>query len=227
MYKVKCVLLEFYNDETKHPCHFNYKVGDVIYYDGDNFTGRICPSLLPAMMPIVHGVYLLGHKFTESVAYRYRGADERDSDMEKYDGVGFRPVGPLEDPATVGRKPGKYAANSPDGRSRGHHFFCGDQRTLAHFSCVPDDLSDSVYSQPFYRRAISILEKIEAEPGIKTDEILDRFTDFEKNDIAPRLTPVFVGVLLGALEDMDYIETVNGKVTATGREPPSRPKLGV
>jgi len=216
-------MIGFYNDETVHPCHFNYKVGDEIYYDGDSFTGRICPSMMSSMVPVVYGMYLLGHKYTESVAYRYRGADVRDPEWEKYDGSGFRPVGPLEDPATVGRKPGKYAANSPEGRSRGHHFFCSDQRTLAHFSCVPYDLSDSPYSQPFYRRAIAILEKIEAEPGIDTSEILDRFTEFQKNEIAPRLTPVFVGVLLDALADMDYIEISDGKACATGKEPPSRP----
>ena len=226
MYKVKCTMIGFVQDETAHPCHFNYKIGDEIYYDGDSFTGRICPGLIAGMMPVVYSMYQLGHKYSETVAFRYRGADERDPESEKYDGAGFRPVGPIEDPATVGRKPGKYHANSPTGRSRGHHFFCSDQRTLAHFCCIPVDLSDSMYSQPFYRRAIAILEKIEAEPGLKTSDILDRFSEFQKNEIAPRLTPVFTGVLLEALEDMDYIEINDGKAFATGKEPPSRPDLG-
>jgi len=214
MFKVKCTLTEFILDENAHACHFNYKVGDEIYYDGVNFTGRICPGLLASMTPIVHGVYMLGHKFTETIPYRYRGADERAPEMNIYDGGGgYRPkegAGLLEE-------------TSASGRSRGHHFACADTRILAHFSCEPVDLSDSEYSQPFYRRAIAILEKIEAEPGIDTDEILSRFNDFQINGIMPRLTPVFVGVLLDALDDMGYIMRKDGRATATGKEPPSRP----
>jgi len=215
MFLVKCTLTEFILDENKHPCHFNYKIGDEIYYDGVHFTGRICPSLLPAMMPVVHATFLMGHKFTESITFRYRGADERDPSMEAYDGVGFRPV---EGSRVLGNQ-------SPRGRARGGHFTCGDTRTLAHFSCEPVDLSDSEYAQPFYRRSIAILEKIEAEPGIMTAEILDRFTEFQKNGISPRLTPVFIGILLDALEDMEYITIEDEKAYATGKEPPSRPQI--
>jgi hypothetical protein len=64
------------------------------------------------------------------------------------------------------------------------------------------DLSDSEYAMPFYRREISILEKIEAEPGIKTTEILNRFTEFERDEIGPPLTPVLLEVMLDALSDM-------------------------
>lgn len=216
MYKVKCKLTEFVCDESKHPCHFNYKVGDEIYYDGDAFTGRICPGLIASMMPIVHGVFTLGHKYTENIAYRYRGSDVRDQDMQKYDGIGFRPI----------EGKGLLSGNlSPEGRSRGHHFLCADTRTLAHFSCEPVDLSDSEYAQPFYRRAISILEKIESEPGIAASEILGRFTGFQRDSISPRLTPVLTGVLLEALEDMCYISIKDGKAYATGKEPPSRPTI--
>ncbi len=221
MYKVKCTLVCFERDENEHPCHFNYKVGDTIYYDGERFEGRVCPGLIPSMMPIVHSTYLLGHKSTETIAYRYRGADTRDPEMEKYDGSGFRPIEPDGKVSKVNK------INPKNGRARGQHFICGDQRTLAHFSCEPCDLSDSTYAQPFYRREIAILEKIEAEPGIKKADILGRFTDFELNGIAPRLTPVLFEVLMEALEDMGYIDIDDeGKVTATGKEPPSRPKIG-
>jgi len=221
MYKVKCKLVEFLGDESKHPCHFNYKIGDEIYYDGVSFTGRVCPGVLASMMPVVHGVFLLGHKFTETVAFRYRGADIRDPEMAEYDGVGFRAI----DPVDTSKSPGHSKLprhTSPSGRSRGHHFACADTRILAHFSCEPCDLSDSEYAMPFYRREIAILEKIEANPGIKTCEILDSFTDFQKNEISPRLTPVLLSVLLEALEDMGYIRIEDGKAFASGKEPPSR-----
>jgi len=221
MYKVKCVLKEFVGDESEYPCHFDYKIGDEIWYDGDSFTGRICPGLLPAMMPIIIGVFTLGHKYTETIAFRYRGADEKAPEMVEYDGAGYRPIERSGPPA----RGSSARIVSPKGRSRGHHFGCTDLRTLAHFSCEPVDLSDGHYAQPFYRRAISILEKIESEPGISTAEIADRFTDFQKNEISPRLTPIFIEVLLEALEDMGYIEVTDGKATATGREPPSRPVI--
>jgi uncharacterized repeat protein (TIGR04076 family) len=223
MFKVKCTLVEFVCDEKAFPCHFNYKIGDEIYYDGERFTGRVCPGLVIQMMPVVHGIFLVGHKYTENIMYRYRGHDTRDPSMAKYDGQGFRPLKTTGAEYAVGRH---TSTDSKSGKARGGHFLCGDNRTLAHFSCEAVDLSDSDYAQPFYRRAIAILEKIEAEPGIKVDQILDRFTDFEKYEIAPPLTPIFLQVMLEALSDMKYIDIRNGAAFAMGREPPSRPKVG-
>ena len=225
MYKVKCKLVEFLGDENKHPCHFGYKIGDEIYYDGVSFTGKICHGIMASMMPVVYGVFLLGHKYTENLVFRYRGADIRDPEMAEYDGAGFRPVDISADQEAAAKKDPRPVMRSPAGRSRGHHFACADTRILAHFTCEPIDLCDSEYAQPFYRRELAVLEKIEAEPGIGTSEILDRFSEFQKNSISPRLTPVLIGVLLEALEDMSYIEIKDGKAYATGREPPSRPKL--
>ena len=225
MYKVKCKLVTFAGHEEKYPCHFGYKIGDEFYYDGDEFKGRICPGLLASMMPIIHGTFLLGYKFNENIMYRYRGLDVKDPDMAKYDGHGYRPVD--EVPSGV---PEKLKFISPytgqNKKSKTGHFTCGDTRILAVFSCEAVDLSDSHYAQPFYRRAISILEKIEAEPGLKYDEILDRFTEFQRDKISPRLTPLLLQVLMEALVDMKYVEIRNGRCYATGREPPSRPKIG-
>ena len=222
MYKVKCKLVKFEGDEQLFPCHFNYKIGDEIYYDGVNFTGRICPHLIIPMMPVVYGVHLLGHNYSANVPFRYRGYDARDPSMAKYDGVGFRPVKTVSEEAL--KKWTIFPYSSKTEKARGAHFMCADTRTLAHFLCEPADLSDSEFCQPFYRRAIAILGKIEAEPGINTDVILDRFTDFEKEEISPPLTPVLTEVLLEALSDMDYIVVQDGKANATGKEPPSRPR---
>jgi uncharacterized repeat protein (TIGR04076 family) len=211
VFKVRCRLIAFEGDEEAFPCHFNYKIGEEFYYDGVSFTGRICPNLLPSMTPAVYGVFLLGNKYFEDVMYRHRPRDARDPSMTEYDGMGFRPLPPPE--------PGP-------GFHRGANIVCGDTRTLAHFVCEAVDLSDSDYAQPFYRRAIAILEKIEAEPGIKTGEILGRFTDFQRNKISPVLTSALLDRLLEALADMDYIEVRDGRAHATGREPPSRPKYG-
>ena len=215
MFKVRCRLVEFVADAEKYPCHFHYKIGDEFYYDGVSFTGRICPGLFASMMPVVHGVFLLGNKYSENVMYMYRGHDALDPSMAKYDGVGFRPL-PLKGDAARFRTE----------KARGGHFVCGDTRTLAHFVCEAVDLGDSDYAQPFYRREIAVLEKVEKEPGIKADEILGRFSDFERDEISPPLTPVLMEVLMDALTDMGYIELREGRAYPTGKEPPSRPRIG-
>ena len=135
--------------------------------------------------------------------------------MAKYDGAGFRPLPPEGD-----------VPYTRTGRAKGGHFVCGDTRTLAHFICEAVDLSDSDYAQPFYRREIAILEKVEKEPGIKVGDILDRFTGFERENISPPLTPVLLEVLLEALTDMGYLDIRGGGAYATGKEPPSRTKIG-
>ena len=222
MYKVKCTLMDFEFDEDEHPCHFNYRVGDVITFDGERFTGRICPNLMPTLMPKVLETFNLGYHCTEHIVYRYRGADSKDPDMIPYDGWGYRPkpVAPADPnaPLDPARK------NPKNGRARAAYVVCGDTRTLARFCVEPYDLADCDYAQPFYRREIAILDKIAAEPGIKEEDIISRFTDWEVNGISPRMTPTLVNVLLEALEDMGYIITdKDGSITATGKEPPSRP----
>ncbi len=225
MYKVRCKLVKFEGDEQAFPCHFNYKIGEEFYYDGVYFTGRICPALLAPMMPVIYGVHLLGQKFCENIPYRYRGLDARDAAMIPYDGVGFRPRKEITD-AMKEKTSGVLPLTSKTEKAKGAHFVCSDARTLAHFSCDPVDLSDSEYCLPFYRRSIAILERIEAELGISTDEILNRFTAFEKEDISPPLTPVLLQVLLEALTDTGYIVIKDDKARATGKQPPSRPKIG-
>jgi len=144
--------------------------------------------------------------------------------MAKYDGVGWRPLKAASEPP---QEKSKALSQAPKpAKVGGAHFLCGDSRTLAHFTCEPVDLSDSEYCQPFYRRAVSLLEKIEREPGIETGAIISRFSDFQRNEISPPLTPAFIDVLLAALADMDYIVIEEGKARATGRQPPSRPKIG-
>jgi uncharacterized repeat protein (TIGR04076 family) len=225
MYKVKCKLMRFEGDEEMFPCHFNYQIGEEIYYDGTNFTGRVCPHMILPMMPVIYGVHLLGHKYSESVPFRYRGLDMRDPAMAKYDGVGWRPRETTTN-ALLQKTGGVLPLGSQTEKARGAHFACSDNRTLAHFSVEPVDLSDSEYCRPFYRRAIAILEKIEAEPGIPIGDILKRFTGFEREGISPPLTPVLTEVLLEALQDMDYITIKDEKARASGRQPPSRPQKG-
>ena len=216
MYKVRCKLIKFEGDEKEFPCHFNYKIGEEFYYDGERFTGRICPSLLAPMMPIIYGVHLLGQNFCSNTPYRYRGLDIRDPSNER----NFLPRKTVSESARQ-KTGGVLPMMSKTEKAKGTHFVCGDTRTLAHFSCDPVDLSDAEYCRPFYRRSMAILEKVKAEPGMTHDEILKKFTDFEREEISPPLTPVLLQVLLEALADMEYITIKEGKASATGRQPQS------
>ena len=190
------------------PCHFHYKVGDEIYYDGENFTGRICPGLLPSLVAIVHPLFLLGNRYPQNVMYRYRVHDALAPEMKKYDGMGFKPAKPA--PASELPPPENWFA------------VCGDTRTLARFMCEPVDLSDCDYAQPFYRREMAILNHIKKEEGIAVSEIINTFTDFQRDEISPPLSPGIMGVFLNALEDMKYIEIRDGKAYSTGKKPPSQ-----
>jgi uncharacterized repeat protein (TIGR04076 family) len=225
MFKVRCKLIAFKGDVETFPCHFKYKIGDEFYYDGDVFTGRICQGLFPSMIPVIKGTFLLGNKYNENVMHRYRGFDAEDASMAMYDGAGYRPwtSHPQEAPEKIAKLLSSVLKTE---KAKGGHFVCGDTRILAEFSCEPVDLSDSDYCQPFYRREIAVLEKIEVEPGIKTTEILKRFSEFERDNIAPPLTPIYVEVILEALTDMSYIEIRGGKAYPLGRTPPSRPVIG-
>jgi uncharacterized repeat protein (TIGR04076 family) len=225
MYKVRCKLVRFEGDAEAFPCHFNYKIGDEIYYDGEQFTGRICTHIILAMMPVVYGIHTLGHNYSKNMMFRYRGMDIRDPDMAKYDGAGWRPRKNISE-AALNTQTAVFTMPSTTEKAKGSHFLCPDSRTIAHFTVEAVDLSDSDACAPYYRRAISVLERIEAEPGIKTDEILGRFIEFEREEISPPLTPVLNEVLLEALSDMGYITVKNGEAHATGKEPPSRPKIG-
>ena len=225
MFKVRCRLIDFKGDVKTFPCHFGYQIGDEFYYDGVYFTGKICQGLFPSMMPVIKGIFLLGNKYNENILYRYRGFDALDPSMARYDGVGYMPWTSRPDEAPEKIAPLLSTVPVTE-KVKGNHFVCGDTRILAEFSCDAVDLSDSEYCQPFYRREIAILEKIEKEPGIKVEEILGKFTDFEREKISPPLTPVLVQVLLEALIDMNYIRIAGGQAFATRREPPSRPQIG-
>jgi uncharacterized repeat protein (TIGR04076 family) len=225
VFKVRSKLIAFRGDEKTFPCHFGYKIGDEFYYDGVYFTGKICQGLFPSMMPVIKGVFLLGNKYFENVMYRYRGFDALDSGMARYDGVGYCPwtTRPDQAPENIA---GLLPTIPRTEKVKGGHFVCGDTRILAEFSCDPVDLSDSEYCQPFYRREIAVLEKIDSEPGIQIEKILDKFTGFEREKISPPLSPILIQVLLEALCDMNYIKITDSKAFPTGREPPSRPHIG-
>jgi hypothetical protein len=96
-------------------------------------------------------------------------------------------------------------------QSGGWPVSCNDTRTSALFIAEPFDLASAGFDMPFYMREMSILEKIKNEPGIKAEMIINRFTDWERDEIFPPLTPVVVELMLDELAETGYIELRDGK----------------
>ncbi|HUT68315.1 MAG TPA: hypothetical protein VMW86_07175, partial [Dehalococcoidales bacterium] len=134
----------------------------------------------------------------------------KDPGMKEYDGIGFRPL--KEAPEGSGNKSTIVVSpERPTGLKGGGTFACADCRTSAYFSVEPIDVASGGYTLPYYRREMSVLEKIKSNPGITVDEILDKFTDFERDEIYPPLYSVNVQLMLDELAEVDYIELRDGK----------------
>jgi hypothetical protein len=69
-------------------------------------------------------------------------------------------------------------------------------------------------------REMSLLEKIKDEPGIQTEMIIKRFTDWERDEIVPPFTPVMVELMLDELAETGYIVIVQGKAYPQERGAP-------
>lgn len=217
-FKVGCKLTAFMGDPDRFPCHFGYEIGDEFIYDGENFIGRVCPGVLSSMVQVITAIRFAGNKFSERILFRYSGPNKRDPSMKKYDGVGWAPLkGPPEgaDQKYVNALWG-LSVRARTEKQSGWSFVCGDCRTSALFRVEPIGLADKGYDVPYYTREMSILEKIKADPGIGVNEILGRFSEWERNEIFPPLHPLNLKLMLDELAEVNYIEIRDGKAYPKG-----------
>ena len=229
MFKVKTTVIGFDKDEQKYPCHFRYKIGDEIVYDGETITGRVCPSMAPVFGRAFNDLLASGGRHKEGEApgsyfpFWHSPLSVYDPAYKKYDGVGFRPTPerPEEDYKFIADETlfdtppgGKYVIGKGTGK-RELSLVCGDKHTLARFKVEAFDLADKGDSLPYYRRTMSILNKIIVKPGIAMNRILNEFTRDEINNIYPILGQKIIAVLVGELELMGYVEVNHERVTAT------------
>jgi uncharacterized repeat protein (TIGR04076 family) len=209
-FKVRCTLRQFMGDVESFPCHFGYEVGDEIIYDGERFIGRICPGILLAMAPVVDVCHKSGNAYGERIAYKYSTPSTRDPSMKKYDGLGFRPLKALPESASAKHLEG-LSVEPPAKMAKGAHFVCIDSRVVALFVVEPFDLADVGDSLPYYRREMAILEKLKAKPGLTPEEVLAEFTEWERDEIYPRLSPLNTKLFMDELATVGYIEYRDGK----------------
>ena len=215
-FKVKCTLIGFMGDEERFPCHFNYKIGDEFSYDGERFTGRICPGLFSTMAPTISILHRSGNAHPSRITFRYSGLSARDESMQEYDGVGWRVL--KEPPAGALPQHLKALSSRPSTTIQGGWgFVCGDSRTSAYFFAEAYDLADVGDSIPYYRREMAILDKIKAKLGITAEEVLAQFTDWERDEIYPPLNTLNTQLFMDELASVGYIEYRDGKAYPTTR----------
>jgi uncharacterized repeat protein (TIGR04076 family) len=204
-FKIRFRLTAFMGNVEEYPCHFGYKIGDEIIYDGERFTGRVCPSLIAQMASVIKMIHDLGAKGSERSLMRYGGHSRLEPKMKQYDGVGYAPVKKGTGVGSMSSLPAGWPVS------------CNDSRTSAVFIAEAFDLASGGFDTPYYMREMSILEKIKKEPGIDGEAILARFTDWERDEIFPPLTPVMVELMLDELAQTGYIDVRGGKVYACKR----------
>ncbi len=224
MFQIKATVIGFKGDEEKYPCHFQHKVGDQFIWDGEKFIGRICPYVAGPAITRMMEIARLGPRAISPLWYMpfwYAPVSRKDPGNKKYDGIGFRNV--LE---TVPEAPYHAASLQPKGaytwppqeeRTVGKEniVMCGDTRTSLMLKIEAFDLSDKGDATPYFRRQMSILNKVSAKPGIRVDGILGEFSKDEIEIPYPALGEVMVEVLAEELALIGYLAIADGKATVT------------
>lgn len=209
-FKVRAKLIGFANDVEKFPCHFDYDIGEEFTYDGCTIEGRICPGVLLTMVPAIWHTFFLGNGAYERILFKYSGLSAKDPGMKIYDGIGFRPL--KEVPEGAGTNSSIVVTpERPTELKKKHGFACADCRTSAYFSVETIDLASGGYTVPYYRREIDIYEKVKAEPGLTVEDILSKYTDFERDEIYPPLSAMNIKLMLDELAEVHYIDLRDGK----------------
>ncbi len=239
MFKVKATVVGFDKDEERHPCHFRYKIGDEIIYDGEKYIGRICPSILSPLAEMVSTLHQSGGRHREGempasyLPFFHSPFSVYDPEYKKYDGIGFRPTPErpeqnykfIPDVTVFDELPGgaKLLGGPGTGKREVLTLVCGDRHTLMRMELQAIDLADKGDSLPYFRRMMAILDKVQKEPGVAIDQILHLFDDDERDNIYPSLGQNMIWTLTGELDVLDYIDVKDGKVMITDK---GKKKLG-
>jgi hypothetical protein len=226
MFQVRATAIGFAGDEEKYPCHFQHKVGDTFVYDGEKYTGRICPGFSAALVPRMMDFFAAGPRLVPSpqyyYAFWYAPVSRRDEKNKKYDGIGFRNVlhTEVEPPRSIAALQPSHAFDWPPVSERivaldNSIVTCGDTRTSLMMKIEAFDLAEKGDSITYFRREMSILNKVRRKPGIELKSILNEFTKEEIEGIYPALSPILIQVLVEELALIHYVQMEGGKVAVT------------
>ena len=228
-FQVKATLVQFIGNKDRYPCHFKYKVGDEIIFDGEKFIGRICPDMMVSLAPKVAALHSAGPRYIPPEHYYgfwYSPLSVDAPEQQKYDGLGFKCVlktieEPLGDASHL-NPPGAFQWPPFEGDvAKEVTVLCPDVRTAALFNLEAFDLSEKGHDMPYFRRTMVILHKALKKGGtLKLDKIIDEFGKEEIEIVYPALGPRLVSRLVEELELLGYVVTdgTNATVTDKGKK---------
>jgi hypothetical protein len=224
MFKVKATLVRFAGDEERYPCHFGYKIGDEIIYDGENFIGRVCLQILPLLNKHIPPLYAAGPRYINPASYLpyfYAPLSSKAPDQKRSDGLGFKIVKeniiePKYHMANF-KSPNAFKWPVHDKRDINIEIMgrCDDLRTAATFKFEAFDLCDRGDAVPYFRKQMLILDRVLNNPGVPSAKILGLFSKEHQEEIYPGLNPVLVEVLVEELELIGFLDIRDGKASVT------------
>jgi hypothetical protein len=223
-FKVKATVIGFIGDESKYPCHFKYKRGDEIIFDGERCIGRVCPEFWPALGEKVQRMHIMGPRYVEPEYYYpiwYAPASVEDPEKTKFDGLGYSPILQTvqEDRFNMAslQPPNSFTWPPHPERTvlRDIVIKCPDTRTTCMLKLDAIDLSDKGIDVPYFRRQMTIMARVLPKQGIPVEKVLDEFTEKEKLEIYPPLVKEMLIPLIEELELMNYVEIKNGNISVT------------
>jgi uncharacterized repeat protein (TIGR04076 family) len=225
MFKVKATVIDFLGDKEKYPCHHGYELGDEFVFDGESFTGTLCPSLIPLVMPKILELHAAGPRYRDLMFYYpflYSPVSAADPEMKKYDGIGYRNVlqtysEPKFHMANLGSSGFKWPPPGERIIKKDVTVICPDYRTSVKIKLEAFDLSDKGRNIPYFRRQMVILDRVNRKPGIAVDKILGEFTEKEIEGIYPALSKIMVEMLAEELELTGYLVVRSGRATVTAK----------
>lgn len=225
-FKVKATLVAWLGDVEKYPCHFCYDLGDEIIFDGECVHGRICPDLLPPLAAKAMNMHVAGPRYVDPghwYPFWYAPPSVKDLSYKKYDGLGFKNVlQTLEEPPCHMRhlqdpKSFTWPPHPERTVAKDVSVICPDQRTSGLFNLEVIDLSSTGMDMPYFRRQMTIMDRVSKNQGIEADKIATLYDENEIMDIYPPLVTEMIGPLVEELELLDYMEFKNGQAFVTDK----------
>jgi hypothetical protein len=143
--------------------------------------------------------------------------------MKKYDGLGYRNVLKTLDVPQYNMahlapaNSFKWPPHPERTVAAETAVICPDYRTSVLFVLEAFDLSEKGFDTPFFRRQMTILDRVLKNEGIEAENILGTFSGKSREEIYPALSPAIMTPLIEELEIMGYLEIRDGKATATGK----------
>jgi uncharacterized repeat protein (TIGR04076 family) len=226
MYKVKATVIDFLGDTEKYPCHFEYKIGDEVIFDGEKCIGRVCRDLWTILIPKAVALMIAGPKYRDPLYYApwwYSPLSVRDKEMKKYDGIGFRVVKePVIEPPFPYSKllpPNSFQSPPPQERIvlKDVSVICPDFRTAVVLKLEAFDVADLGDAIPYFRKQMLMLDIVRRHPGIEVDKIRDKFSKKQLEEVYPLAVPVMLSGLIDELELVGHLEIRDGKAYLTKR----------